>query len=256
MNPRGRAWNVLVVSLLSCVFGCEPPEGGPRGDSHTNWLRTCESDRDCGNLRCLCDVCTLPCDVNDACGSAPGSSCLPAEHAGTVALCGGTKPLGGLCLPSCAEQSCGAEQACVGGACQPLSAPSASVAIDTSIQLQTLTGFGATVGYAEDDITAFHDRGALDQAMFAGLGLDVLRFRNRYGGASDAVLSQAAAIVAAAAQSIGRSPLVLLSSWSPPASLKQNAATFCSNPARRPAARSTTRASQRIGEARSRLTRS
>ncbi len=45
-----------------------------------------------------------------------------------------------------------------------------------------------------------------------------------------ATLSQATDIVAAAQQSLGRVPLVLLSSWSPPAKLKQNGATFCSTP--------------------------
>jgi len=96
--------------------------------------------------------------------------------------------------------------------------------------MQVLTGFGATIGYAEDEIAAAADPDALARAMFAGLGLDVLRFRNRYTEVSEPALHQATAIVDAAKQSLGRAPLVLLSSWSPPASLKQNGATFCSEP--------------------------
>jgi O-glycosyl hydrolase len=111
-----------------------------------------------------------------------------------------------------------------------LAAPTAHVVVDTTTQLQRLAGFGATVGYAEDQIATFSDPSALNLAMFAGLGLDVLRFRSRYGEVSDPALKQAADIVASAQQSLGRMPLVLLGSWSPPAALKQNGATFCADP--------------------------
>jgi O-glycosyl hydrolase len=110
-----------------------------------------------------------------------------------------------------------------------LSAPNAQVAIDTATRFQQLTGFGATVGYAEDELLAFPDRAALDEVLFAGLGLDVLRFRNRYGEVSDAGLARATSITSAAERSLGRKPLLLLSSWSPPAALKQNGASFCAS---------------------------
>lgn len=99
--------------------------------------------------------------------------------------------------------------------------------MDSATSLQTLVGFGATVGYAEDELATLTERAELDAAMFDGLGLDVLRFRNRYGEVSDAQLAQAQSLVTAATSSLGRRPLVLLSSWSPPAGLKQNGATFC-----------------------------
>ncbi len=228
MNARLRTWGSL-LALVPGLLACDPPAPVPQGDSHTNWLRTCETSQDCGGLSCVCGVCTAPCEADAGCADAPGASCLPATHAGTVALCGGKRVEGrGLCLPPCDAQSCDLGQACVAGACQPQTAPSAEVAVDTSIQLQQLVGFGATVGYAEDEISAFSERAALDDAMFARLGLDVLRFRNRYGEVSDERLGQAAEIVNAATRSLGRRPLVLVSSWSPPAALKQNGATFCS----------------------------
>lgn len=226
---RLAAW----LAVVSTLTGCEPNAPGPQGDSHTNWLRTCERDSECGSgLSCLCGVCTARCGTDDACSTAPGSSCVPADHAGVVAVCNGqSPPAAGMCLPTCvAASDCADGQECVAGACRPLAAPTSHVSINTSSQLQVLTGFGATVGYAEDEITAYSDPAALSEAMFAGLGLDVLRFRNRYTEVSEPTLHQATAIVAAARQSLGRAPLVLLSSWSPPAALKQNAATFCSDP--------------------------
>jgi O-glycosyl hydrolase len=178
----------------------------------------------------LCGVCTEPCAADTDCSRTPGASCLPAEHSGSIAVCGGqAPPVGGLCLPACSEHACGSNATCVAGACQPLGAPNAQVAIDTTTRFQPLTGFGATVGYAEDQLLAFPDRAALDEVLFAGLGLDVLRFRNRYGEVSDSGLSRATSIASAAARSLGRKPLLLLSSWSPPAALKQNGATFCAS---------------------------
>jgi len=134
----------------------------------------------------------------------------------------------GMCLPRCdADEGCAVGQACVAGACLPQSSPGVTVAVDTSVQMQALTGFGATVGYAEDELATMSDRGALDSAMFAELGLSVLRFRNRYTEVPDGTLSRAQQLVAAATSSLGRRPLVLLSSWSPPPALKQNASVFC-----------------------------
>src|SRR6187402_2630611 len=122
----------LCFSLCVALFGCEPPAPGPQGDSHTNWLRTCNTDDECGGLSCLCGVCTAPCTADDACSAAPGSSCLPATHSGSVALCvGQAAPHGGMCLPTCsASDDCGTGQTCVAGACQPTAAPNASVSVD------------------------------------------------------------------------------------------------------------------------------
>lgn len=118
---------------------------------------------------------------------------------------------------------------CSAGACVPEPGAGVRIQVDSSTHLQTLVGFGATVGYAEDDLASMADRTELDHAMFSGLGLDVLRMRSRYTEVSEARLAQAAELVSAAERSLGRRPLVLLSSWSPPANLKQNSATFCAS---------------------------
>jgi glucuronoarabinoxylan endo-1,4-beta-xylanase len=217
----------FVASGTALSVGCQP-DAGPSSDSQTNWLVTCQGDSECGTLSCVCGVCTLPCSADDACGDAPGSVCFEAGAPGTVALCDGAPPaVAGLCLPSCDSASCAPGQQCVAGACEPVAAPGAKVTVDVSTRYQRLTGFGAAIGYAEDAIGALSDPSALYTAMFSDLGLDVLRLRNRYGEVSDVELAGATEIVNAASASLGRAPLVLLTSWSPPPALKQNGATFC-----------------------------
>jgi glucuronoarabinoxylan endo-1,4-beta-xylanase len=231
MKKRSSIVGGLLLALSCCAVACEPPTPGPQGDSHTNWLRSCESDVECGGeLSCLCGLCSKTCSNDAACSTAEGSSCFAADREGAIAACSGAKPpFAGMCLPSCSDGDCAPGFACVAGACLPEPAPSAEVAVDTSTHFQTLAGFGATIGYAEDELSALTERAALDQAMFAGLGLDVLRVRNRYGEVTDPRLAQAQALVDAATASLGRAPLVLLSAWSPPPNLKQNAATFCAS---------------------------
>ncbi|RYZ02364.1 MAG: hypothetical protein EOO73_32180 [Myxococcales bacterium] len=219
----------LIALGLVALAACNPDSNpGPQGDSHTNWLRTCGADSECGELSCVCGICTRSCEDASDCSGAPGATCFDAKAEGAVAACAGAAPpISGMCLPSCRDADCGPGFSCSAGACVPEAAPTVEVAVNPAASLQTLVGFGATVGYAEDELTALTERAELDAAMFAGLGLDVLRFRNRYGEVSDAQLAQAQSLVTAATSSLGRKPLVLLSSWSPPASLKQNGATFC-----------------------------
>lgn len=223
------ASSLLLTLGLGAFAACNPDSSpGPQGDSHTNWLRTCGSDADCGDLSCVCGMCTRSCDDASDCSGAPGFTCFTSDGAGAVAACAGAAPPGGgMCLPSCGESDCAPGFTCTAGACVPQAPPTVEVAVNPATPLQTLVGFGATVGYAEDELAALTERAELDAAMFDGLGLDVLRVRNRYGEVSDAQLAQAQSLVQAATSSLGRKPLVLLSSWSPPASLKQNGATFC-----------------------------
>lgn len=218
----------LLLGLGLAGAACDPESSpGPQGDSHTNWLRTCSSDAECGELSCVCGRCSRSCTDDAACSAAPGYTCFRSTEEGPLASCSAELQGGGMCLPSCGDADCAAAFSCVSGACVPAPAPTVEVAVNPAQQLQTLVGFGATVGYAEDELSALTDRAELDAAMFEGLGLDVLRVRNRYGEVSDAQLAQAQGLVTAAARSLGRTPLVLLSSWSPPPALKKNSATFC-----------------------------
>lgn len=216
---------LLVVGPLLAACG---PLGGPRTDSQTNWVQACTDAADCGRLDCVCGVCTQACASDDECGSLRGASCALATEVGVIARCGGqAPPAAGLCLARCEPEACAEGQACVAGICGPTLEPTERVVVDLSVRHQALLGFGATVAYNEAEILGHARRDALFAAMFAELGLDVLRLRNRFGHVGDDQLDTAGALVEAAATGLGRPPALLLSSWSPPAALKANGTLEC-----------------------------
>jgi glucuronoarabinoxylan endo-1,4-beta-xylanase len=217
----------LLSMVASLATACGPDQG-PQTGSQTSWVRACQIDAECGNLRCLCGACTRSCDADATCVGLPGAACVSAGDEGSIALCGGKSPPSpGLCLPRCGNDACAPGQMCVAGACGPLPAPTVRVLVDTSIRHQVLAGFGATLAYSENDVVGHPRKVALYQAMFPSLGLDVLRLRNRYGYIGDDNLASASEIVAAAAAELGRPPMVLLTSWSPPTTLKASGSLVC-----------------------------
>jgi O-glycosyl hydrolase len=115
----------------------------------------------------------------------------------------------------------------VASVCTPVPTPDVEVSVDTTARREPLIGFGATVAFAEEEITTHPRKAELHAAAFAGLGLDVLRLRNRFGHTGDDDLRSARALLDAATQSLGRAPTLLLTSWSPPATLKAGAAVEC-----------------------------
>jgi glucuronoarabinoxylan endo-1,4-beta-xylanase len=220
-----------VIALIGCLVwsgvGCSP-SSEPQTGSQTNWLSRCETDADCGGLACLCGACTHPCTHDSACADIAGSTCVAADELGAVAQCDGQRPSEtGLCLPRCATEGCAEGEACVGGVCQATGEPVVSVWIDQATRLQTLTGFGATLAYAESDLIAHPQASSLYDVMFRELGLDILRLRNRYDSDNDDDLSSASEILRTATESLGRSPTVFLTSWTPPADQKANGAGSC-----------------------------
>lgn len=221
------AWKAGLLLLLSLLGGCSPNAGS--GDSQTNWLRSCRADSECGSKQCLCGVCTQPCTAASTCSGMPGASCSDATEAGVIAQCGGSAaPAAGLCMIACDSSTCAAGQMCVAGLCTPVPQSPASVSIDLGAQHQLLVGFGASIAYGEGEITSHPEKAALYQAIFGDLGLDVIRFRNRYDHVADDDLTTAGQLYAAARASLGHAPITLLGSWSPPPALKANNALLCS----------------------------
>jgi len=98
--------------------------------------------------------------------------------------------------------------------------------VDVTQRYQTLVGIGAGVAYLNDEVGRHPRKTELFDAMFSGTGLSVLRLRNRYGQDEDD-LGSTQEIVAAATERLGRSPLILLNSASPPGSLKQSGSSWC-----------------------------
>src|SRR5688572_28028419 len=186
IKRRSARWPALAF-FCAHALACEPNSVPQTTDSQTNWLQPCQIDSQCGDLRCVCGVCTMRCGGDEACQDLPGSSCVPAGEARPVALCGGMDvPALGLCLPGCSsDAACADGQMCVAGVCSPVPEPNTDVEVETSSRHQSKIGFGATIAYGENEILGHPERSALDQAMFANLGLDVLRLRIRYGHEDD-----------------------------------------------------------------------
>jgi O-glycosyl hydrolase len=224
------SFRFLIASAASAfsTAACEPDTVPQTTDSQTNWLKSCSVDSDCGAYSCVCNVCTLPCGSDDACADAPGSVCVEAGDPGAVAVCGGSAaPSFGLCLPLCGATSCASGQMCVAGVCTSAPERRETVTVSTGTRYQSLIGFGAAVAFGEADIVNHPESAAFYRAAFADLGLDLIRLRNRYGRSGDDDLSTSTSLVDGAAEALGRPPVVLLSSWSPPASLKANASVTC-----------------------------
>src|SRR5512141_3428033 len=117
-RPRAPQAFTLAAGLSSVLLGCGPSSGG---DSQTNWLRVCQTDAQCGELRCLCGACTLPCTADTTCAGLSGSSCVLAADTGAIALCSGnTPPSAGLCVPRCQNGWCASGTTCVAGVCEPI----------------------------------------------------------------------------------------------------------------------------------------
>jgi glucuronoarabinoxylan endo-1,4-beta-xylanase len=227
--PRTARGGTALLALVSVLIAACSPERGPQTGSQTNWLTACRSDTECGDLECLCGTCTASCDAEADCADLTGASCVPAEDAGAIALCGGCAPAhAGFCLQRCDEQECDDGTACVAGVCTPLREPTVSVSIDSSAQYQSLVGFGAGIAYMDEEIVQHSASDALYDAMFSESGFDVLRVRNRYNDAGSGNLSAATEIVGAATERMGRAPVVFMSSWSPPGALKADGAAVCS----------------------------
>lgn len=226
------ALSALRACALSTALGllgvaCDPFDG-PQTGSQTNWLRLCQIEAQCGGLECLCGTCTHACSDDEGCADLEGASCVRSAAAGAIAQCGGREPpSAGLCLPRCKSDECRNGTACVAGACSPLPEPMATVTVDTSTRYQKLVGFGASIGYVNGALVNHPQKEPLLEAMFSGSGLDVLRLQNLHGFAIPNHLADASEIVGAAAESLGRAPTVILTSWSPPAALKANGSTAC-----------------------------
>jgi glucuronoarabinoxylan endo-1,4-beta-xylanase len=223
-----RLSQTLLPLLGWLALACEPSSQGQTIDSQTNWLQACEIDAQCSTgLVCLCGVCTSSCSGDEACDDLPGATCVASDEPGAIARCGGSAPTTpGMCLPRCSDTSCADGQMCVAGVCEHVPEAKVRVVVDSTDRRQELIGFGASIAYGETDITTHPRRNGLYEAAFAGLGLDVLRLRNRYGAVDDD-LTTARTIVDEATQRLSRAPTVLLTTWSPPASLKANGDVKC-----------------------------
>ncbi len=75
------------IPLLCCLlFGCQSSNSVESvTGTETNWLKSCQSDGECGEFSCQCGVCTITCsndsdcDMNDSFCGLPGGDELSAQ---------------------------------------------------------------------------------------------------------------------------------------------------------------------------------
>jgi len=96
--------------------------------------------------------------------------------------------------------------------------------VDTSARYQVLEGFGAANVWSGMTLVNHPQKSTLYNILFGQLGLDILRLRNTYQ-IDNGYIDRSADIVAGAESSLGHPIKVMISSWSPPASLKSNNST-------------------------------
>ena len=102
-----------------------------------------------------------------------------------------------------------------------------SLSIDTSIEFQTIVGFGAA-DVGEELLLANHPgREEIYDILFKEMSMSILRLRNHfYTEQGDDIVSAQIETLAAARQRMSNAPpKILLSAWSPPAHLKNNSNT-------------------------------
>lgn len=116
----------------------------------------------------------------------------------------------------------------IGGATAP-SSINAHASFSFASSNQTISGFGAAEAFDLTYLDAHPYQSEMYKALFdpnAGLGLTYLRVQNLYRGTPGASFDPDTPKIVAAANTAHGSPLTLLmSSWSPPASLKSNGTT-------------------------------
>lgn len=142
-----------------------------------------------------------------------------ADAAAGGGASGGTTASGGAAGPSgSGGRVSGSGGGNVGGAS---GSTSATVTVDIGTRFQVMEGFGGSLAFYVNFLTEHPNRAEIYNLIFRDLGLDILRVGNWYQ--TSTVDAPTVAAVAAAAASLGHPPRLLMSSWSPPASLKSNA---------------------------------
>lgn len=106
------------------------------------------------------------------------------------------------------------------------------VNVNVGRRYQKLEGFGAATAWYMDLIVGPTTED-LYEFLFPELGLDILRFRNRFErvGEENANLKEEVEIFKRATEALGHPPKLMLSAWSPSGSLKANGKEKCTGEA-------------------------
>lgn len=98
-----------------------------------------------------------------------------------------------------------------------------TVTVSVTNRHQVLDGFGAATAFYQNWLTAHPYRNEIYTNMFTGLGLDILRLGNWFRYPSSTNFDNDSLQIVTNATRVRGEPIpILMSSWSPPASLKSN----------------------------------
>ncbi len=112
----------IFILVAISLWGCSSSNGEGEEQVHTEWLKSCTDDAECGDAECICNVCTISCEKDATCEKAiEPSICSTMRTDIYRSLCKcRDSTLTGICLPACAEgASCEEGLACEDGACVP-----------------------------------------------------------------------------------------------------------------------------------------
>lgn len=93
------------------------------------------------------------------------------------------------------------------------------VTINPDIRYQSIEGFGASLAYYENWLTAHPNKSQIYQAIFGELSLDILRVRNAYDY-DPGMIDRVKEFADAAASALDKPIKILSTSWGPPGYLK------------------------------------
>jgi glucuronoarabinoxylan endo-1,4-beta-xylanase len=99
-----------------------------------------------------------------------------------------------------------------------------TVSLDTGTRHQVMQGFGGAVAFYVNWVSQHPNADQIYQAAFADLGLQMLRIGNwnANGRGGTSAIADTVAVVHGATAAMGHQPLLQMSGWSPPATLKSN----------------------------------
>ena len=97
----------------------------------------------------------------------------------------------------------------------------AVISINPEEMYQTVEGFGASLAFYENWLTAHPKKNEIYDAIFGELSLDILRVRNAYSY-DPGMVGRVSEFAQAAENSLGKPIAILSTSWGPPGYLKSN----------------------------------
>lgn len=95
------------------------------------------------------------------------------------------------------------------------------ISVDLNTTFQTVEGFGASLAFYENWLTAHPNKNEIYEAIFNELSLDILRVRNAYDYDAE-MIGRVVEFYKSAEKSLGKPIKILSTSWGPPAYLKSN----------------------------------